>query len=275
MGGLGWGSYITDIVRILGNGGSAGRGERDFAKTVRIWQQCQRFAHLAPDGIVGENTWRVIQSLLNEIEAIIIVPTEGHGTEQFVSVARSLRRDIYHGRAKILKAKVTEIGFTPSPGNGVVYCNRTTQVNNHQITVRCPVKLHNDDGGLNWPDFRNLRTIITISHGGSDGPNLKSHMGGHQPWNRHEERWRELSEPGRLHWSAAGFQLADDGKIIFLGCSMGRADRSYAKLVATAARKKTYAATGSFAAANVATSLTHVRQIENGAPRSPMHEYTP
>ena len=60
-GGLGWGVHNAQIVRVLGNGGSAGRSERDFAKTVELWQIDNGFALCDCDGIIGPNTWSVLQ----------------------------------------------------------------------------------------------------------------------------------------------------------------------------------------------------------------------
>ena len=69
-----------------------------------------------------------------------------------------------------------------------------------------------------------------------------------------------------------GKYLVKGGKIILVGCNMGKGN--YARSVAVVAGATVYAAKNKFAAADTATVVQHVNAIEGGKPLSPMAKFT-
>ena len=189
------------------------------------------------------------------VNAVIIVPSQGQHASMFKSVAKTLDRKVYGGRAEVITTAVT----LPS-GSG-----STT------------VDFSKSDGtAFSWADAHDLKTVMTISHGFSgDGPNLAYGEGDerYQAWGT-DDATGELEALAKEFWGLkVGKALKAGGKVILVGCFMGAGQ--YAKNVAKVAGVSVYAATGLFAAANTDTTLKHVKAIEAGRPLKPMVEAKP
>ena len=74
-------------------------------------------------------------------------------------------------------------------------------------------------------DTSNLDRVLTISHSGPlDGPNLAYHVqggGDYQPWGGNHDG--SLPSEARRFWGSVGDAMKQGGKIILLGCKIGRA----------------------------------------------------
>lgn len=186
--------------------------------------------------------------------AVIIVPSQGQHASMFRSVAKELDRRVYGGRAEVIYTKVTLSDTSPTT-----------------------VEFFTLDGSaFSWADAHDLISVVTISHGFSgDGPNLAYGLGDerYQAWGTN---WStgELGAAAKEFWGKkAGKALKPGGKIILVGCFMGSGN--YARNVAKEAGFKVFASVGLFAAANVDTTLKHVRAIERGKAIKPMVEASP
>jgi hypothetical protein len=170
----------------------------------------------------------------------------------FRDVAKAVDRKIYHGRAKVISTKVTVSDTAPTL-----------------------VEFFDLKGtAFSWGDAHDLKTVATISHGFSgDGPNLAYGLGDdrYQAWGT--DPHGDLGAAAKDFWGRVGKALKSDGKIILVGCFMGAG--TYAVNVAKQATVKCYASIGLFAAANVDTTMKHVKAIENGKPIKPMVEASP
>jgi hypothetical protein len=176
---------------------------------------------------------------------VIIVPSQGEDTGAFATVAKQLKKDVYHDKATVVKTLVhgapIEVAFTKR------------------------------GRPFSWAKVHDLRSVLTISHSGiCDGPNLAYHDGGYQPW---DSNCTALSADARAFWVSVGQALRAGGKIILLGCNMGGSN--YAQLVATATSRAVYAATRAFAAGSAPFVLKHVRAIEKGLELDPMKRFDP
>lgn len=193
--------------------------------------------------------------------AVIIVASQGKHVSMFARVANYLNRNLYKNKAKILKATVTE------SGSSLI------------VTFR---KL--DGHSFSWVDVKDISSILTISHGAIiDGPNLAYGDIGYQPWGTNPDSdYTELSAEGTSFWSSIGWELNPVGKIILVGCSMGKSiddpgnqRAPYGQLVADTSRRTVYASNGLFAAADKDTVLRHVKAIERGSAIRPMKRFNP
>ena len=193
--------------------------------------------------------------------AVIIVSSQGKHVSMFARVANYLNRNLYKNKAKIVKTTVTESGQSLA------------------VTFS---KL--DGKPFSWTDVENISSILTISHGGLlDGPNLAYGESGYQPWGTApDSNYTELSTEGASFWSSIGWELNPVGKIILVGCSMGKNiddpgnNRApYGQLVADTSRRTVYASNGLFAAADKETVLRHVQAIEKSSPIRPMKRFNP
>lgn len=194
--------------------------------------------------------------------AVIIVSSQGEHVSMFTRVASYLNRNLYKNKAKIVKTTVTESGQSMA------------------VTFS---KL--DGKSFSWADVEDISSILTISHGAIiDGPNLGYGLGlGYQPWGTSSDsNYTELSTEGASFWSSIGWELIPVGKIILVGCSMGKTiddpdnERApYGQLVADTSRRTVYASNGLFAAADKETVLRHVKAIEQGSVIRPMKRFNP
>jgi hypothetical protein len=185
-------------------------------------------------------------------KAIIVVPSQGQHASMFQGVAKSVDRNVYASKARVVKTTVTK---------------------NDDGTLAVSFSTLKGDA-FSWGSVSELSTVLTISHGGScDGPNLNYGAGGdNQPWGA-ELCGEELIQGGQDFWGMVGSTLKASGKVILIGCYMGSG--SYAQGVAQATGKAVYASDGLFAAANEATTLKHVKAIEKGVVISPMKKFKP
>lgn len=187
--------------------------------------------------------------------AVIIVSSQGEHISIFARVANYLNRNAYGNKATIVKTTATESG---------------------QSLVVTFSKL--DGKSFSWDNVKDLSSILTISHGSFlDGPNLAYMEGGYQPWDT-GSKLVELSAEGASFWSSIGWELKSGGKIILVGCSMGKnflGRGPYGQLVADTSRRTVYASNGLFAAADKDTVLRHVKAIERGSVVRPMTRFNP
>lgn len=186
---------------------------------------------------------------IRTVDAILIAPNQGHAHNQFLGVARKLKRELYRRRAEVVKATI------PSAS-------------------RLGATLRVDGGGtFSFDDYRDVKTVMVISHAGiCDGPNLDHEGKVKDPFN---QPWRmkrgtactddaELVPAGVRFWSAAGESLREKGKIVLMSCHCG--ENNYPDRVIGAAGHTVYGANGDFAAANGRAALSHARQMEKGRP---------
>ena len=185
----------------------------------------------------------------------MIVPASGDHASMFEGVAKHLKKKVYKGNARVLRATV-ETG----KGGHVVVTFATTR-----------------GARFSWDEVKNLKSVITISHGGpNDGPNMNAGSGeeSSQPWGRATlDGGSGFSNNAIQFWKLIAGELKPTGKIILVGCSMGT--DTYAADVAMLTRRRVYASDGLFAAANVDTTAAHVRAIENGHVTRPMKLFRP
>jgi hypothetical protein len=172
----------------------------------------------------------------------IIIPSQGHDVGSFHQVARELAKSVYKDSV-IVKANITGQGD-----------NLTVNLtwNNH------PFSLSN---------HKDLRRVLTISHGMLDGPNLAYGsdlpLDAHQPW---ASGGGELTEQGRDFWRSVSQNMRPDGKIIFLGCLMGAGN--FARNVAGLTRKKVYASQSLFGAGDGKIAVSAVKAVEANSHQS-------
>lgn len=180
-------------------------------------------------------------------DAVIIVPTQGSDHQSFQSVAQALKTQVYRGKAVIVYAQIIDNKGKPA------------------------VNLYKDKkltDAYSFNEGQGLTTVMTISHGFvDDGPNFAfgdaSVPGAHhQPWSRDTTDNNQLSVEAKSFWTNVGKALRADGKIILLGCSMGKGD--YDDLVASASGHTIYAANNSLGAGNKDVAIPTVRGIEKG-----------
>jgi len=190
----------------------------------------------------------------DRVNAILIVPNQGHGRTGFLAVARKLKRELYRGRAEVVKATV------PSKS-------------------KIGVALEIDRGGpFAWKDYSGLKTIMVISHAGiCSGPNLDHDGSGEQPWGVPADvectDEAALKPAGVKFWRKVGKALGKTGKTIILSCHCG--ENNYASLVAEATGHTVFAANGDFAAAHGGAALSHARKMEAGRPTNIFKKFTP
>ncbi|HRX62947.1 MAG TPA: hypothetical protein P5260_17275 [Candidatus Competibacter sp.] len=181
--------------------------------------------------------------------AIIIIPSQGKHYKMFDGVAREVNNKIYHGRAEVIKTRVSLSDTSPA-------------------TVRY---LTAKGSPFSWSHAHHITTVLTISHGYRfDGPNLAYGREDerYQVWGVNE-RTGELNDAGKKFWGKKVKNvLKSDGKIILVGCLMGAGN--YARNVAREAGVKVYASKTMFAAADVAIVMKHVKAIEEGKEIEPM-----
>jgi hypothetical protein len=123
---------------------------------------------------------------------------------------------------------------------------------------------------------KGFSTVIIISHGGFDDPNLAfgdpdpsmSSLDDHQPLALDNN---EKSANARVFWQAVGHVLDGCGKIILLGCN----EAGLAPKAVTQAARRVYAQPGSCAAGAVDYAMRHVKAIESGLPIPPMQQFNP
>jgi len=191
---------------------------------------------------------------------IIIVPSQGHDTDSFLAVAKTLRARVYH-HATIVKTTVTK---TTSP----------------DATGAASVTLTRLDGTtFSWDGKPHLTRVLTISHGFfGAGQNLTygdatfGEGGGSQPWGSLENDGA-LSAEGRTFWTSVGGSMRPNGKIIMLACLLGFGE--YGTSVARASHKSVYASTDLFAAGDTDVALKYVRAIEHGKVLKPLKRFDP
>jgi hypothetical protein len=191
---------------------------------------------------------------------VIIVPSQGHDTGSFLSVAETLRAHFYH-HATIVKTKVAksmDAGASASPS----------------VTF---TKL--DGTAFSWDTKPHLTRVLTVSHAFSGaGQNLTygdatfGDGGGSQPWGG-KDNDGTLSAEGQSFWKAVGDTMRPDGKIIMLGCFMGHG--TYGANVARTAKKRVYASTDLFGAGDTHTALKYVGAIEKGKVLKPLKSFSP
>ncbi|HWO36220.1 MAG TPA: hypothetical protein VNO32_46105 [Candidatus Acidoferrum sp.] len=180
---------------------------------------------------------------------VIIVPSQGHDTNSFESVAKTLKAQVYH-HATIIRTTVTQSGDSLS----VTFTNL-------------------NGTAFSWDPALHLARVLTISHAFSgDGPNLAYEAGGYQPWGSNSSA-STLAPEGQAFWQSVGQAMQPNGKIILLGCFMGLGH--YAENVAKASGKKVFASTDLFAAGNAETGLKYVRAIEEGRVLKPLKSFGP
>lgn len=174
--------------------------------------------------------------------SVIIVPGQGHNVPHFRRVAESLKRDVYGSRATIL---TTTLNYSGPP----------------------PHVSFSRDSRRDWASFyfTGLSSVLIISHGGSDGPNLAYLANDrvdpelHQPWGQVQGR-AGLTSEAEAFWLGVKDTLAGDAKVILLGCLMG----TYAQQVTLKVNKPVYAANRTFHAAEYSNWVRpHVLAIEN------------
>jgi hypothetical protein len=185
-------------------------------------------------------------------KVIIVIPSQGDAKNAFEDVALKLKKEVYNN-ATIVKTTVTD-------SNGAASVAFTTR----------------DGRPFSWDKTHNVSRVLTISHGGWDGPNLALGepddivpSNEHQPWGDKGD----LSGAGQAFWTSVGKSLRADGKIILLGCNEGSGD--FAGSVAKAAKKRVFAATDNIAAGNSTSALSYVRSIEAGHTKKPMKGFKP
>lgn len=172
---------------------------------------------------------------------IIIVPSGGPGAKSFEAVAVTLKKEFYSG-AKIVYAT------TVKSAGGL----RTTYTHK--------------GASFDWSTAHKLSRVITISHGGKDGPAF-----GHEEVSLFRERslqpWGidgsngELSQEGLAFWGLVGKNMLGDGKIILLGCNMAAA--AFGSNVSKAAKgKAVYASKDEFGAGDTRKVLPQIKKIE-------------
>ena len=187
------------------------------------------------------------------VEAILIVPNQGHAHRSFRAVAQTLKRKLYR-TAEIVNATVPS-----SSGIGAT--------------------LEIDGGGtFSWSDYKDVKTVMVISHAGiCDGPNLDHEGTGIQPWQVKKgtacTEDAELASAGLRFWKKVGKILGSKGKIVLMSCHCG--ENNYASLVAAAAEHIVFAARGDFAAANGKSALGHARKMESGHPTNIFKRFRP
>jgi hypothetical protein len=190
--------------------------------------------------------------------AVIVVPGQGNNVPHFQRVASALNEEVYGGRAQIIATTVTGA--------------RIGQVCNDP-GVSCAVTFRSLNGQhFDWSAVRGLQSVVIISHGGSDGPNLASHAGGFQPWGRRANDYTMLTPEAITFWHTVRRSLGSSGKVILVGCLMGP---SYARLVARTIGKPVFASVDTFHAAVQETVVRHLSSIEAGQAILPMQMFGP
>jgi hypothetical protein len=207
------------------------------------------------------------------IRAVIVVPSQGRHVEQFRWSALALKKSVYHSRAEIVSA---EVGAAPTLASEIVGDD-----SRH-------VGFSTEKGKpFSFRNRRHLRAVITISHAGpDDGPNLLYGAGGYQPWQIYGQLAidnpysgggkfdvKMLRPKARAFWKEVGQAMAADGKIIMVGCRLGK--NAYIDLVANASGRKTYGPTEACSAGDVKTVVRIVKTIEHGGVPPPMREAKP
>jgi hypothetical protein len=182
-------------------------------------------------------------------KAVILVPAEGNHSSLFQIVAKTLKSKVYNGDACIVGAKLN-------------------------LTARgATVTLSVLAGTASDPWAKNsASTVITISHGGpDDGPIIKPGSRAGQPWGSNSAGTALRPEATTFWRKVGGAVVKKGGKIILVGCNMGRAH--YARNVASAAGVTVYAANDTMAAADNETVLGLVTAIEGGKTKAPMVKF--
>ena len=124
---------------------------------------------------------------------------------------------------------------------------------------------------FDWNTVYNASRILTISHGGLDGPIFAydSRTIGGIAWGRGLQPWAELdlmspgtlSQEGKAFWKRLGLRMQADGKIIFLGCNIAAA--SFARNVSRiSGGKHVYASSHTFGAGDIQKVVPQIRNIE-------------
>jgi len=201
-------------------------------------------------------------------KAVIIVPSQGHDTNSFLDVAKSLKAHVYH-HAMIVKTTVV----------------KTTDASGGTSSMVKFTKL--DGTEFSWDPKLHLARVLTVSHSFSGaGQNLAYEAGGdidppdcdstntclNQPWGTHANDG-SLSAEGQQFWQSVGHAMQPHGKIIMLGCFMGGGE--YGNSVAKATGKRVFASTDLFGAGDSTTVLKHVRAIEKGHVLKPLKSFDP
>jgi hypothetical protein len=187
---------------------------------------------------------------------IIIVPSQGHDTNSFLGVAKTLRARVYH-HASIV----------------------TTTVNSSANGAASVALTRLDGTTFSWDGKPHLTRVLTISHGWyGAGQNLTygdanfGDGGGSQPWGSKEDDG-SLSFEGQSFWTSVGGSMRPNGKIIMLGCCLGFGE--YGTSVARASHKSVYASTEVFGAGDTRVALKYVRAIEHGKVLKPLKRFDP
>lgn len=187
---------------------------------------------------------------MSDPTVLIIIPSQGKDLNGFEDSATALNETVHGGKATIVKTTVTPTASS------------------------CTVVFEtNDRRAFDFAGKTGIRRVLTISHPFSgDGPNLADNAGGYQPWGS-DGTGEVLSADGTSFWKSVGDAMAADGKIILLGCTMGR--HKDGTLVAHASGKPVHAARDLFAAGNSETAVKSVTAIEGGKTPAPMKTFGP
>ena len=176
--------------------------------------------------------------------ALIIVPSQGHHTGAFLSVALTLKSDVYKGCATIVRSKI-------SKGCNFYFVNLD---------------------GTPYPigSETNLSTVIIISHGLKDGPNLAFFA--NDPDLPLDDR-QPLKLDGTpesanavAFWRAVGYALNGAGKLVLMGCDQA----AFAPKIVSTVNRRIYAQHDDSGAGAVDYTLCHVKAIEKGGTVPPM-----
>jgi hypothetical protein len=214
--------------------------------------------------------------------AVIMVPAEGKGAQQFFWSAQAVKTQVYKGNATIVKVRIelpTDYSY------------------DRQLYHPFPVKFVTD-GSQQFllARHKGLGAFIIISHAGpADGPIFYDGRNNqYQPWTHvavvyydgKSDHFQVLARPGShlmpeprvgpryrpdmlaqravKFWHLVGQCLAEEGKIILLGCNYGA--ETYLDKVALASHHKAFGPKTQIMAGDVKTAVAFINHIERGKP---------
>jgi hypothetical protein len=240
------------------------------------------------------------------IRAVILVPAQGHHAQQFQWSARAVKSSVYGGRAIIVSTEVTapkdinptyqglnnyQVKLRTEHGKPFAFGdhrNVSTMLTISHAAAQDGPNLAAGVGGYQpWaaydpfgrdgnpyggagPDFETQASGVSCSTAAMacvlDAPPST------QP-PRRPFAFRALRPAAQKFWSEVGRSLGAGGKIILVGCNLGRGQ--YIDQVANASGHPTYGANEACSAADVKTVVRLVKGIERGILFAPMRKATP
>lgn len=240
------------------------------------------------------------------MRAVILIPSQGKHVQQFLWSARAVENAVYRGHALIVQIIVSHSGLRDPTFEGLNnyrvelktergkpfsfgdHHNLSTMMTiSHGAALDGPNLAAGAGGFQPWAAYDPFGRDGN-PHGGAGGPtataqrpvicspeamscSLDLAIGAAPP--RRPFVFSALRPRAREFWSRVGQSLDVNGKIVMLGCNLGR-DR-YIDHVANASMRPTYGPTTATAAADVNTVVRIVGDIERGLTPGSMRRAVP